>query len=352
MILLISFAAFSNIFQTITMKKIILNILKYVVFLALGVFIFWRIYNDDQLITSIKNALKSEVNYFWIVVSVLFGILSQVSRAIRWKMLIKPLGYNPKFSNTFLSVLVLYFVNILLPRAGEIARCSVLDRTDKVPFTKLVGTVVVERLADFITLILLSIVIFTVNLSYIEQFLSKHMNKFNVFNKLFQVKYLVIVIGIIVIIFLAVYLARKYIRNKYNQIKDNIIEGIKSIRKLENVWYFIGHTAFIFLMWLLMLYVVFLAYGPTKHLSIFAGMFVFLMGGFAMLAPINAGIGPWHWMVYQSLILYGIGPEVGKTFAFIAHSTTNLVYLFIGFPAFVYLVIAYYIKKRRLSNAQ
>jgi glycosyltransferase 2 family protein len=332
------------------MRKIILNILKYVVFLGIGVFIFWRIYHDDQLITSIKNALKSEVNYFWIVVSILFGILSQFSRAIRWKMLIKPLGYNPKLSNTFLSVLVLYFVNILLPRAGEIARCSVLDRTDKVPFTKLVGTVVVERLADFITLILLSIVVFATNISRIERFINENMNELN-FDKLFQAKYLIIIVGVIVLVFMAFYLARKYIRKKYNQIKDNIIEGIKTIRKLDNVWLFIGHTAFIFLMWLLMLYVVFLAYGPTKHLSIFVGMFVFLMGGFAMLAPINAGIGPWHWMVYKTLTLYGITVGVGKTFAFIAHSTTNLVYLFIGFPAFIYLMIAYFLKKRKLSDA-
>ncbi len=335
------------------MKKLFLNILKYAGFLAIGIFIFWRIYNDEEIINSIKNALTSEVNYFWIAISVLFGLLSQVSRAVRWRMLIKSIGYNPKFSNTLLSVLVLYFVNILIPRAGEVARCSVLDRTDKIPFTKLVGTVVVERLADFVTLILLAIIIFAINVSYIQQFFARHAETLDISDKIFQIKYLLVIIGIIVVTIGAFFLARKYIRSKLNKIKDNFMEGIKSIRKLDNVWPFIAHTAFIFLMWLLMLYVVFLAYEPTKHLTIWAGMFIFLMGGFAMLAPINAGIGPWHWMVYQSLILYGITDiEIGKTFAFIAHSTTNLIYLFVGGPAFIYLVVVYFIKKRRLSNAR
>ena len=342
------------------MKKIFLNILKYVGFLSIGLFIFWRIYNDEALITSIKNALKSEVNYFWIIVSVFFGILSQFSRALRWKMLIKPLGYNPKLSNTFLSVLVLYFVNILIPRAGEVARCSVLDRTDKVPFTKLVGTVVVERLADVIALFMLAVVIFTVNIAKIRMFLEDNLDELS-YEKIFQLKYLLIGIIVIVVLLAGFFVARKYIQKKLNKIKENVIDGIKTIKKLDNVWAFVGHTAFIFLMWLLMLYVVFLAYEPTKHLSIWAGMFIFLMGGFAMLAPINAGIGPWHWMVSRSLLLFlastvGVYTEteieISKTFAFIAHSATNLVYLFVGGAAFLYLVIVYFLKKRKVSDVK
>jgi len=120
-------------------------------------------------------------------------------------------------------------------------------------------------------------------------------------------------------------------------IKHNFVLGIKSIAKLENKWAFLAHTVFIFLMWLLMLYVIFFAYGPTSHLSLETGMITFLMGGLAMLAPVQGGIGPWHFMVYETLFIYGIDKADGKVFALIAHSSTNLIYLVLGLAAFIIL---------------
>jgi hypothetical protein len=117
------------------------------------------------------------------------------------------------------------------------------------------------------------------------------------------------------------------------------MEGIQSIMKMENKWKFIGHTLFIFLLWLLMLYAVFLAFGPTSHLPITTGMVVFMMGGLAMLAPVQGGIGPWHFMVYETLFLYGIDKTDGKIFALIAHTSTNLIYLIFGIIALMILPI-------------
>ena len=102
---------------------------------------------------------------------------------------------------------------------------------------------------------------------------------------------------------------------------------------MERKWLFLGHTALIFTSWLLMLYVVFLAYGPTAHLPLRVGMITFLMGGLAMLAPVQGGIGPWHFMVYETLFIYGIDKADGKIFALIAHATTNLIYLVLGLLA-------------------
>ena len=115
------------------MKKIVFNTLKYLLLFSIGVIIFYFLYRKIEW-QEITGALKG-LNYFWIIVSVAFGLLSQLSRALRWKMLIKPLGYNPRFSNTYLSVLVLYFANLIVPRAGEVARCGVLAKTDNIPFT-------------------------------------------------------------------------------------------------------------------------------------------------------------------------------------------------------------------------
>lgn len=154
------------------MIKKLLNIFKYLAFLGVGVFVFWWVYKDEPL-DRYRSAFNN-LNYFWIVVSIVFSILSQISRAMRWNMLIRPLGYNPKLYNTFLSVLILYFVNLILPRAGEVFRCTILSRYEKIPFAKLAGTVFVERLADMITLMLLSVVIIISQFGVFYSFFNTH----------------------------------------------------------------------------------------------------------------------------------------------------------------------------------
>lgn len=331
------------------MKKWAINISKYLLFLATGIFIFWWIYKDLP-VEELKSAFKN-INYFWIIVSLMLGLLAQISRAIRWNMLIRPMGYNPKFHNTFLSVLILYFINLLAPRAGEVVRCTVLSKYEKIPFTKLVGTVFVERMADFVTLVLLAIMIILTQLGIFVRFFNVHPEMKDKLVSLLSIRNISFGISGLVILLVLYFIMRKYFSrkgkdsksmfiNKLKHIKYDVVEGIKTILKLENKWYFIGHTLFIFIMWLFMLYVIFLAYEPTKHLSIWTGMMVFLMGGLAMIAPVQGGIGPWHFMVYETLFVYGIDKAHGKIFALIAHTSTNIIYyLIFGVLAFIMLPI-------------
>jgi glycosyltransferase 2 family protein len=324
------------------MWKKILNVLKYLLFLGVGIFVFWWVYKDEPM-DKYKMAFK-DLNYFWIMVSIFFSILSQISRAMRWNMLIRPLGYRPKLYNSYLSVLILYFVNLLLPRAGEVFRCTILSRYEKIPFAKLAGTVLVERMTDFITLILLALIIFASQLNVFVSFFNMHPEVKTNLLRLLSARNLML--GMLVIAFFAVifivfnhYYKRKrtdkgssFVK-KVRLIRQNFFEGIRSIAKLENKWLYIGHTLFIFIMWLFMLYVIFKAYAPTSHLSLQTGMITFLMGGLAMLAPVQGGIGPWHFMVYETLFIYGIDKADGKVFALIAHASTNLIYLFLGLAA-------------------
>jgi uncharacterized protein (TIRG00374 family) len=328
------------------MVKKVLNIVKYLAFLSVGIFIFWWVYKDESLSwSSFRN-----LNYFWIVVSVILNIFSQISRALRWNMLIKPLGYEPRLYNSYFSVILLYFVNLLLPRAGEVFRCTVLSRYEKIPFAKLAGTVVVERMVDFITLMFLAIVIILSQFGVFSSFFTTHAEVRDNLNKLLSIRNIVLGLVFIIVLIAAFIIFNTYYKkhktNKRNSfitrlrlLKQNFIVGIKSIAKLENKWLFVGHTAFIFVMWLFMLYVIFLAYEPTSHLSIQTGMITFLMGGLAMLAPVQGGIGPWHFMVYETLFIYGIDKADGKIFALIAHTSTNLIYLVLGLAAFILLPI-------------
>jgi len=312
--------------------KLLKNTALYSLLLFIGLFLFWLQYRNSDWQTIKKGLL--ETNYFWISVSVVFGLLSQLSRAIRWKMLIKPLGYDPKVSNIFLSVLVLYFTNLIIPRGGEVARCTILSKYEKIPASKLIGTMIVERIADTLTMISLAVIIFIINIGILKEFFHLHPQFGEKLAKILSLTNILLgitVVGLIVVIFFLINpFKNSKFKDKINKIKWEFKEGIKSILMLENRWLFIGHTLFIFLMWLLMLYVVFLAFPPTEHLTIWAAMFTFLMSGLAMLAPVQGGIGAWHYMVIESLFLFGIKGTDGLTFALIAHSSTSLIYLLWG----------------------
>lgn len=342
--------------KCVIMRKKLLNIFKYLIFLGIGILVFWWVYKDESM-AQYKTTVRN-LNYFWIVVSLFFSILSVISRAIRWNMLITPMGYKPRLYNSFLSVLIMYLINLLIPRAGEVFRCTILSRYDKIPFAKLAGTVVIERMADLVMLMILAIVIIASQLGVFFTFFNSHPDvKANIAN-LFSLRNMITAVLVISVLLVAFFVLRKYFRKKtYRQksrlsrriqlLKRNFMTGIKSILQMEKKWLFIGHTLFIFTAWLLMLYVVFLAYEPTSHLSLEIGMITFLMGGLAMLAPVQGGIGPWHFMVYETLFIYGIDKADGKIFALIAHATTNLIYLVFGLLA---LLIIPLVNSRRQKS--
>jgi uncharacterized protein (TIRG00374 family) len=322
--------------------KLIKDIFKYVLFLAIGVGIFWYIYKDIDMASLLKGL--EETNYFWLLMSLLLGIFSHLIRAIRWNMLIRPLGYSPRLQNTFLSVLVMYFINLIMPRAGEVARCTVMNKYEKIPVSKLAGTVIVERIADFVTMMLLAVVIFAVNIGVVKKFFELHpeINQkvsgiFSVSSLLILMLVAIVLVLIVVIVFLVLPKQKGKFWDMFRKIKHEFQEGIKSILMLENKWMFIFHSFFIFGIYLFMLYSVFLAFPPTAHLNIWVGTFTFIMGGFAMLAPVQGGIGAWHFMIIESLFLFGIDKQTGGIFALIAHSSTNLIYLFVGMLAYVIL---------------
>lgn len=338
------------------MYKKVLNVLKYLLFLGAGILVFWWVYKDEPM-SEYKTAF-SNLNYFWIGISVVFNILSQVSRAMRWNMLIRPLGYKPRLYNSYLSVLVLYFVNLLLPRAGEVFRCTVMSKYEKIPFAKLAGTVVVERMADLITLMFLAVIILLSQFTVFSSFFRSHPEMQVKIQSLFSLQNILIFAGILLIVTLAFIIFKRFYKKKKKEsgnllvknirmLKQNFFLGIKSIAQLKNKGLFIGHTFFIFLMWLFMLYVIFLAYEPTSHVSIQTGIITFLMGGLAMLAPVQGGIGAWHFMVYETLFIYGIPKADGKIFALIAHASTNLIYLFLGLAALLIIPLINNLKKEQ-----
>src|SRR6056297_188578 len=307
------------------------------IFFAIGAALFWYVYKDLDL-SKIRSELGN-LTYSWVFLSLIFNLLSQLTRALRWKKLISPMGYHPGNLNLFLSVMVLAFANLVIPRGGEIARCGVLAKYDKVPFTKLVGTVFTERITDFAALIFLFFVLMAWQFPVIKElFQSADINiEFSDYKSkiiIFSAIFLFIVLLLFTLYKLNVF---KKFRTKIHQVKHDLAEGIKTIASIKGKGIYIVQTFLIYFFWLMMLYVMFFAYEPTTGLTLGNAAFTFAVSTFAFILPVQGGIGAWHYVVIQCLLLFGISSQDGMVFALLSHAVTNLVYLFFGAVALLIL---------------
>jgi len=320
------------------LKQNLLKTLKFISFFLLGILIFWYVYRKQDF-NQIKGRLTTDVNYFWIFVSLFLGLLSHISRTIRWKLMIESLGYKPKILNTFLAVMIGYLMNLVLPRMGEISRCGVLTRYEKISFTKLIGTVVLERLIDVLMLLILLLIVIFTQFRQILEFLK---NNPGVQENLEKVIYSpLLIIGLCVIFAILLIFRNKILQSALVKKLMGFIhqfgEGLRSIRKMKKKGAFIFHSLFIWFLYYLMLYCVFFSFGFTSHLSPLAGLTVFVFGSFGMVAPVQGGIGPWHFMVIEGLALYGVQRIDGQLFALIAHTSTMIMLLVFGLIALLVL---------------
>jgi uncharacterized protein (TIRG00374 family) len=320
------------------LKKTVIKILKFFIFFTLGIFIFWLIYKDQD-IDRIKSVLKNEVNYFWIVVSLFIGLISHISRTLRWGLMIEPIGHKPRFVNTFMAVMIGYLMNMALPRMGEISRCGVLSRYEKISFTKLFGTVVAERLIDVISLLLLLLLVIFSQFGQMIRFLQHNPEIQNKLTSIFTSPLLII--AFVVFVFVAF-----LFRNAFKQTKifrkvvallQNFKEGFISIRSIKRKGWFWFHSAFIWFCYYLMLYAIFFAFDFTSHLNPIAGLTTFVFASFGMVAPVQGGIGAWHFMAIEALALYGVAYENGVIFAFVAHTSMTVMIILIGITSMLIL---------------
>lgn len=327
------------------MKKKFLNILKILGFISIGVFLFWIVYRKQD-INEIKNALL-QADLKWVILSIFFGLLSHLSRAIRWKILIKPLGYSPKIKNLFFSVMVMYLTNHAIPRSGEIVRCGIVDRYEKIPFTKLLGTVIAERVVDIIMLAILTLIVFFTQYSVILDFVNNNPQIIKNISKIFNSTPLIVGIALLGISFLAVlFVFRKKIQKTklYKKIEETIksfIVGFRTIILLkENKIAFILHTIFIWAMYFIMIYTVFMCFEDTRNLSIMTGLTIFVLTAYGIVVPSPGGIGTWHFIAIETLFIYGIPKDpTGNTFAIVAHESQMIMLVIVGLISLILLPI-------------
>jgi len=325
--------------MTKTLKKIV----KIFIFFSVGIGIFWLVYRKQNM-TELKNALLS-ADYLWIGISLILGILSHISRAVRWNLLIYPLGYKPKVINSFFSVMIMYLSNMAIPRSGEIVRCGVLSKAENIPASKLLGTVVTERIIDFIMLFILLAVVLITQMRVVLKMLDKNPEiNTNLHNLLSSAPLLFGIFLLFIALLYLMYRMRHRIKHlkfyrKLKEIIKGFADGIKSILKMERRFEFIAHSVFIWLMYFMMIYIVFKSFGFTENLSVLSGLTVFVMSAFGMVAPSPGGIGTWHFMVIQTLMIYGVDKADAGAFAFASHESMTLMMIIVGVLSIVFLPV-------------
>lgn len=333
------------------MKKTVVKILKFLIFFTLGIFIFWLIYKDQD-IERIKSVLKNEVNYFWVVVSLFIGLISHISRTVRWGLMIEPVGHKPRFGNTFMAVMIGYLMNMAFPRMGEISRCGVIARYEKISFTKLFGTVVAERLIDMISLLILLLVVIFSQFGQMISFLQRNPEIKEKITGIIASPYLIIAFVTLIIVaflFRNTFKQTTFFR-KIVEILHNFKEGFISIRSIKRKGWFWFHSFFIWFCYYLMLYAIFFAFEFTSGLNPVAGLTTFVFASFGMVAPVQGGIGAWHFMAIEGLRLYGVAYENGVIFAFVAHTSMTVMIIAIGLISM--LILPFTNSKDKVASEQ
>ncbi len=298
----------------------------------------------QKILLDLQNA-----NYFWVIASVMVSIVAHYIRGLRWKMLIKPLGHEPSNANTYHAVMVGYLANLAVPRMGEISRCGVLNRTNKIPLNSLIGTVIIERIID--VLFLLSILVFSILLEYNRIF---DFIKINIlipmFDKFSSSSILIYVfIGMLVIAIAVVYIIKAYhekllkikLYNKVFEILIGFKEGILSVLKMEKKGLFILYSVTIWFLYILSTYLCYFAIESTAGLSFTSAIFVMAVGGIGMSAPVQGGIGAYEATVQLGLLVYGIAAVNGLAYATLNHSSQILSILIFGSISLLYIFLKF-----------
>jgi len=316
------------------LKKTLLQILKITAFISVGVLLFWLVYRNQD-INEIKKSLK-EAHFWWLLFAVFIGFFSHISRAYRWALLIEPTGFKPRKITLFFAVMIMYLTNFAIPRSGEVVRCSVVSRYEKVPFTTVLGTVFTERVIDVIMLLILTVIVVITQFPVVSDFLysnqaaQKNLSDFKQYTVFLVVFLVIVLISIILFFVFKNRLKKSKLFEKLKKIISDFVAGIKSILSLEHKWQFIAHSVIIWTMYFVMLYVAFKAFDFTKEYGIMVGLTAMVISSFGMVFPSPGGIGTWHFLVVQTLIIYGLQEKDGLVFAFGTHESQMIILIIAG----------------------
>ena len=271
-----------------------------------------------------------EINYSWVAIGIILGALSHISRSYRWKYLINPLGYKLGFINSTLAVFSAYLINYTIPRAGDLARATMISKYEKIPLEKTLGTIVAERAVDVICIIII------ISIGLIIEF-QRISEKLISLTQDTEISVILVYFGAFVIL---LFILNKILKkSKYYKSIANffsgIIEGLTVIFKMKKRNSFIFHSIFIWLMYILMFWATSKAFVELHEVTFFQLMISFTLAALSIMFS-NGGIGIYPLAVEESLGWYGIQSTTGLAFGWVSWlSQTMMVVIFGGLSLFV-----------------
>lgn len=339
------------------MKKPILTILQYLFFLGIGIFFVWlSIKNiDHEKWLKIKDAI-ARAKHWLIIPACIVLLLAHYSRAMRWKILMEPLGYNPSNFNTFAAVMIGYLVNAGVPRLGEVVKCTLLARYEKVRADRLVGTIVMERAVDVVCLL----IVFVVTLIFQGSIIGEHVaNKFSSFfsdntGHTSILKIAIVLSSIIVFIFILYFFLKRFGHidavAKIKNVLNGILHGLNSIRLVKHKGRFLFWTAFMWALYLAGTTIGIYALQETAPLGVGGGLTTLAFGSIGMIIT-PGGIGAYALIVSQLMGWYGLNPDtIGNALGWLLWSVQTIIILIGGVICFA--LLSYHNKNRQIEIRQ
>jgi uncharacterized protein (TIRG00374 family) len=315
------------------LKKQIGKWLSVFVPLLLGVgLIMYQYYSfTASQILEIKGYFKN-ADYFYIFISLIIAVFGFWSRAYRWKFSLAHLGYNSKISNNLMAVCIGYLMNLTIPRSGEFSRALVLKKYEAVPFDKGFGTIVAERVVDLILFFLFVIIGFLLQFKVLKDYVLEKIP--------FQKLLLLGIIGVLgFVLFILIWIYAKWnfvlvLKQKFS----GLIEGMTSIIKMKNKWWFLFHSVFIWFTYVAMFYITIFALKETSHIGFGAVIIAFIFGSLT-IGFTNSGFGFYPFVIAEIFLLYSVPKPVGIAFGWLVWTSQTILMVLLGGLSFLFLPI-------------
>ena len=302
--------------------------LKNLLPIFIGVFCIYYSFNDISF--SEFKEYFTKINYLWVFVGIFLGALSHISRSYRWKFLIEPLGYKLGFINSVLTVFSAYLINYTVPRAGDIARGTMISKYENIPFEKAIGTIVAERAVDVLCILIIILIGLIIEFDKISNKLIDFVEESD-----FSTVILSVLIAVIVTATVYFVIKRFKFYKKIKSFLSGLIDGITIIFKMKNRNQFIFHSIFIWLMYVLMFYFTSKAFVDLNQVTFFQLTISFTLAALSIMLS-NGGIGIYPLAVEESLGWYGVQSATGLAFGWVMWlSQTLMVVIFGGLSLFV-----------------
>ena len=310
------------------------TLITIVISLGFAVLFMWLALRGLEF-DKIKASL-AKANYFWVALATVFGILAYWFRAIRWNILLEPLGYKISNSNSFWTISFGYLMNLTIPRSGEVARSTALYGVENVPVDKSFGTIILERVVDLVCMMLFLGLTLVFKYDAIVSFYKQSGIKFNP----------ILMISIVVIMILGVvlfFVLKERLKNigflsKIINFIEGIFHGLTTIFKLKQNGKFILYSLLIWICYYFAAYLVCFALPETSNFTFADGFFIIVVGTLGMMVPASGGIGAFHFALKLGVSALFLsmgksaveGAEVGLSYAFISHTMQIVIMLVMG----------------------